>query len=220
MRAATRACTVALAVLLVTAPAFGQSTLNSQARRDTLFAWDDGEVDDSVYGRAGTAVGVMFIAHPPTTYVTEIHVYTEYDCCMYPDQPYIPLREFLVRVWTPSLGYPPVPWRPVGRGAYSGEEYPEQAWVSLVLPQPVRIDSDLYYPDRVFFAVVEWEHTCSPFIGIDDDGPQPGMSRRRLGPSMAWDDYPGNLMIRAVGTDSLGTPVDLVSWGTVKTRYR
>jgi len=204
---------IALLVLYISAVCAGAG--------ETELSWDDGSggwPEDSIHGIPTRLAAVLFIAPPDAVAVTRFRVYADYDSCT--DIGFPLPRGFAVRVWTPNLGTPPMPYEPVGGAALSGEEYIEQAWSVLDLPAPVPLDNEEYFPSGWFFAVLEWS-ACEPALGIDSDSAASGMSRLRPGDgSESWDVYSGDFMIRAVVVDSLDTPVEIQSWGAVKAEYR
>ena len=188
---------------------------------ETELSWDDGSggySEDVIHGAYDRMAAVLFIAPPEAVAVTRFRAYIEHDACTVPGFP--PPRDFAIGVWKPNLGTPPMPYESAGGAAHSGEDYLEEAWADLVLPEPIRIDSEEHFPSGWFFAVLEW-YTCEPALGVDTNSASSGMSRFRAGAgTMTWDAYPANLMIRAVVVDSLDTPVEIQSWGAVKVEYR
>jgi hypothetical protein len=147
-----------------------------QAREEEL-KHDDGHYDsfeDSVTGNPGQKIAVRFQAPTWANYVTKIIYYIandHHDNPINPDQPStLPFTAYVWRVSLPDSlpgalgndGFVPFP------DDYS---YPEDAWVTAELPNPVNITSNDQYPDRKFFVGLEWEYRLNPYIYEDAASP-------------------------------------------------
>ena len=97
--------------------------------------------------------------------------------------------------------------------------YPEDAWLQLVLPEAVYIGDPAQFPDRVFFAGLEFLYRNNPGVGLDSTDPVDLYSRRFNWVEWELVEY-GDIMIRAVVTDTWGSPVEGGSWGVIKSLYR
>jgi hypothetical protein len=128
-------------------------------------------------------------------------------------------KPFLAYVWAPSVSDPDIPGSVVNAGVNSGELYPEEEWLHVVLPDPVNISDPAQFPDRTFFVGLEWLWTLNPYIGEDHSDPLDYRSWR-----YNWYEWElrvyADTMIRAVVTDALGNPVEAVNWSGVKALFR
>ena len=190
------------------------------SRTEEVLFWDSGSPEHLVTGRAGQKLAVMFQAPEWAVWVTEIRFYIMNDFITNPTNPELPTTEpFLAYVWTPTSGTPVLPDLPANEGVDSGELYPEDAWLYLVLPEPVNISDPGEFPDRVFFVGMEWLHRLNPFIGED-----PSYPLDYMGWYFNWSTWElrtdTDTMIRAVVSDTLVSPVESRTWSTVKALYR
>lgn len=194
----------------------------SASRTEAVLAWDSGlPPENLVTGDVGQKIAVRFQAPAWALCVTEIHFYIMNDLVDNPMNPELPTTEdFLAYVWTPTSGTPIVPDLPANEGVNSGEMYPEDAWLHLVLPEAVNISDPSEFPDRVFFVGLEWLHRLNPYLGDECfGGPIDYMSWHFI-----WSDWElrtlGDTMIRAVVSDTCVTPVEGRTWSRVKALYR
>jgi hypothetical protein len=80
-------------------------------------------------------------------------------------------QPFLIWIWRVSGDVPLSP--PVNEGLSTGEpySYPEDEWVEFRLTSAVNISSAVQYPDKQFFAGMEWQTDYNPRIGYDTRTP-------------------------------------------------
>ncbi|MBN2564399.1 MAG: hypothetical protein JXB46_01670 [Candidatus Eisenbacteria bacterium] len=180
-----------------------------QAREEELKN-DDGtadSIDDVVTGNPGQKIAVRFQAPTWANYVTKIIYYIANDRRDNPDHPdqpsTLPFTSYIWRVTLPDSlpstapandGFVPYP------EPYS---YPEDAWVTATLRNPVNITNNDQFPDRKFFAGLEWEYRLNPYLYEDAASPTNTLNYD----SYYWDYYNWVLrlnvdtMIRAVVSD-------------------
>jgi hypothetical protein len=121
-----------------------------------------------------------------------------------PNDPQAPsTKPFIAWVWkSDDEG---LPGATANSGLNSGELYPEDEWLRLVLPNPVNITAGSDFPDKRFLVGLEWLYRSNPHIGVDTSFPIEAMGFR-----YNWAEWErivwGNVMIRAVVSDlpSLG----------------
>jgi hypothetical protein len=210
MRSAARH-TVALLILIFTL-AGTQITCAEEA----VLCWDDGVWDSfahRVTGQIGMKVAVRFQAPEWANWVTEIRYYISDDELPTPTDP------FLAYVWKPSAGPPILPDEPANLGVDSGAGYPKNAWLELTFPEAVYIGDPSEFPDRVFFVGLEWTHRNDPVLWVDYSDPVDDMSWRFNWAVWELWEY-GDIMIRAVVSDSWVSPVESRTWSRIKGLYR
>ncbi len=197
---------------------FGTAALAS--RTEAVLSWDNGPPPEHlVAGFAGGKLAVRFQAPEWAEWVTEIRFYIGNDQVDNATNPELPTTEpFLAYVWKPTSETPALPDQPANEGVNSGELYPEDAWLHIVLPEPVNISDPGEFPDRVFFVGLEWLHRLNPFVGVDIGQPHDYMSYSFV--LFEWELRVDDAMVRAVVCDTLATPVENGSWSNVKARYR
>jgi hypothetical protein len=98
------------------------------------------------------------------------------------------------------------------------DQSPGGTWTVLPLPDPVDITNAAHFPDRVFFAGIQFEEQTPYGVGVDTDPPVYGKSLVCYWGDCDWYGL-GDLMIRAVVSDSTGSAVEVLSWGAVKHAY-
>ena len=192
------------------------------SRAEEVLCWDDGGMDSYdhvVTGRPGQKMAVRFQAPEWAVWVTEIHVFIANDLVDNPVNPELPTtKPFVAYVWTPSDGDPVLPGPAANAGVNSGELYPEEAWLQVVLPVAVNISDPVQFPDRVFFVGLQWLHELNPYIGEDHSDPLDYSSWR-----YNWYEWElrvyADTMIRAVVTDAV-SPTANVGWSRVKALFR
>ena len=191
------------------------------SRTEEVLAWETGQTPGyPIAGFAGMKLAVRFYAPEWANWVTEVHFYIENDLVTNPTNPELPTtEEFMVLVWTPTGDNPPLPDSVVGPGVSSGELYPEDEWLHVVLPEPVEISNQDAFPNGVFFVGMEWLHRLNPYIGEELFEPADYMSYRYNWLEWELRDE-GDTMIRAVVCDTLATPVQEGTWARVKAQYQ
>ena len=218
-----RPLTAALAVAVVLAAGLvAVSAHGAQASRlDVELSWDDGSAESGVPPTEVLRLGVGFYAPETALTLTGIRVYMWDDGIPYPPDPQhpstAPFTVWAYRTGTEgeptvpaSDGYVPLPWE---------TPCPEDTWIDFVFPEPIDLSDETYFPGHKFHVGLEWESQDTLAIGLDLDPPHSGET---------WYSDPGgwapvdsvNAMIRAVVRDTSGTPIELESWGRVKSEYR
>lgn len=154
----------------------------ARARRETVLAWDSGvqpPIQNVVTGQAGMKLAVRFVAPAWATHVTEIHYFIMDDHVDNPHDPGAPsTAPFTAWVWRPTGELLPGPAANDGYTPFDWYEYPEGAWVEVVLPEPIDITDEEQFPGRQFFVGLEWDYRNNPYIGCDDVSPIDLMSYR------------------------------------------
>lgn len=168
--------------------------------RETVLAWDCGvepPIQNNITGQAGMMLATRFQAPPWATHLVAIQYFIMDDNITNPQDPGAPTTQpFMVRVWRPGDGVPGAPAN-AGYEPFSDVgEYPEAQWVEVELPEPIDITDPTEFPDRVFYAGLEWLHRNNPSIGLDFTPPVDFMSYRFNW--AAWELLAGDAMIRAV----------------------
>ena len=177
------------------------------ARTEAVLSWDDGEPDAYCGYPEAIKVAVWFQAPEWATSVVAVHVWFGGEWSP-------PFTVWLLR----ASGEWPYEPGPPGSDGFASGPVPGGTWSLVSLPDPVDISNPAHFPDRVFFASIEWETQAPDGVGVDTDPPVDGKSLVSNGSGWEWYEL-GDLMIRAVVSDSTGTPVELQTWGGLKSRY-
>jgi len=155
----------------------------------------------------------MFQAPEWACWVTEIHYYIADDFVADPTE------YFLAYVWEPAAGTPTLPGDLANAGVSSGDGYPKNAWLEVLLPAAVDITDAAAFPDRVFFGGLEWVNRGQPYLGEDYSDPIDQMSWYfNWAVWVLREDQ--DTMIRAVVTDTWTSPVEVGTWSRVKALFR
>lgn len=173
----------------------------ARTTRETVLAWDNGvepPIQNNTTGQTGMMLANRFQAPPWATHLIAIQYFIMNDNQDNPHDPGAPSTEpFMVRVWQPGDGIPGVPAGDGYEPFSEMGEYPEREWVEVELPEPIDITDPDDFPDRVFYAGLEWLHRNNPYIGIDAVPPIDLVSYR-----WNWVEWElvvhGDVMIRAV----------------------
>jgi hypothetical protein len=179
-------------------PENARATL-ARAFRETVLAWDDGDPDfiqNCTTGQAGMQLAVWFQAPPWATHIVAVQYYIMNDNQDNPQDPGAPSTlPFMVRIWKPGDGVPGasaytyVPFSEMG-------EYPEDEIIEVELPEPVDITDPSDFPDRTFYAGLEWLYRNNPYIGLDFTEPVEQLSLRWNWTT--WERLLGDAIVRAV----------------------
>ena len=216
----SRTAALSLAVVLAVALVLVASHRVRASRTGTELSWDDGSAEHGVAPAEALELAVGFYAPETALTLTGTRVYMWDDGIPYPPDPQHPSTAPFV-VWVYRTGtegqpaqvhswYVPSPWE---------TPCPEDIWIDMVFPEPIDISDEAQFPGHKFHVGLEWEYQDTLAIGLDLDPPFSGETR--YWDSGAWvPENTENLMIRAVVRDTSGTPVELESWGRVKSEYR
>ena len=177
---------------------------------EAVLQWDDGECDVGLGSGGAAGLAVWFQAPAWANSVTGVHVFVA-------DDGQDTTWPFIARMWEPAGDGPYTPGAQIGQPLNSGDSYDEGSWVDLRFAEPVSIENPAEFPDRVFFVGVEWLF-AHPLFGLDWDDPFVGASW--LFDWSEWEPFMvGDVMIRAVVSDTTVTAVMDRSWGRVKASY-
>jgi len=95
--------------------------------------------------------------------------------------------------------------------------YPEDEWITFVLPEALDLRVGGTFPDNVFFAGMKWVERSNPIIYEDWDPVDPGNTWRKCPDE--WERcWEFSALIRAVVADSTGTAIEHTTWGRVKSK--
>ena len=190
-------------------------------RSEIELSWDDGSAEGEISGRVGRMLAVGFFAPETALSLSGMRIYIMDDGVVNPVDPEVPTTEpFIVWVWT--VGSSGEPGFPANDGYVPFPDYgqyPEDAWVEVVFPEPIDVSDEEHFPNHKFHVGLEWECRENPVIGLDLDAPFSGETWL-----CDWDGWAVvdtvNALIRAVVCDSSEVPVEVRSWGRVKSGYR
>jgi len=204
-----------LQTLMVCALSLAMVVTASASRTEVVLSWDDGVMDSedhTITGSPGQRIAVMFQAPEWATWVTEIH-YFIWDRSWSDDTDPV-----LAYVWEPDGEAPVLPGEPANVGVVSEDDYPEGTWLEVVFPEAVDITDPEQFPDRVFFAGMEWLYRLNPYVGEDHSAPIDHMSWRFNW--AVWELRENrDTMIRAVVSDTITSAVLEASWARVKAEF-
>jgi hypothetical protein len=180
------------------------------ARTEETLLWDDGSAESHIsYSSRGMAV--WFQAPGWARYVTRVQIYVGDDGDPSTSAPF----DMSVRHATGTWPYQP------GDAAWqvaSGDDYQEVSWVEFAVDPPLDIESDVQFPERVFFVMVNWVEFGAPAVGWDTDPPHHDTTMIWF--EGTWGPLNGvDGMIRAVVSDA-DTAVEGSSWAAIKALYR
>lgn len=145
------------------------------AGKETAIAYDDGDYgsyDNQITGQSGMMLAVKFQAPVWANYITGIQFHTMNDQQTNPQDPQAPTTmPFLIWIW--RFNQDELPGIAANDGMSSGDpySYPEDTWVEWSLPNPINITNNSYFPDKQFFAGMEWQYRSNPIFGLDTDLP-------------------------------------------------
>ncbi|MFH1502486.1 MAG: hypothetical protein ABIG03_05525 [Candidatus Eisenbacteria bacterium] len=145
------------------------------AGKETILAWDDSEygyVGNRVTGQAGMSIAVLFQAPPWANFVTGMELYLMTDGVVNPIDPQAPTTApFLAYIWEPSGDLRPAAHANDGYTPFDWYAAPEDAMVDFYFPNAINITNNNDFPDKQFFAGIEFQFRNNPIIGIDTDEP-------------------------------------------------
>jgi len=193
-----RMLVLGISVALAACPALASE------RTEAVLSWDDGDPDAFC---GADRVAVWFQAPGWATHVVAVHVWFGGESSP------------MCTVWLnrASGEWPYLPGPPANSGLHV-DQVPGGTWAVLPLPDPVDITNAGHFPDRVFFAGIEFETQSPDAVGVDTDPPVHGKSFVCYWGDCDWYGL-GDLMIRAVVSDITGSAVEVLSWGAVKHAY-
>ena len=191
------------------------------ARVEIELFWDDGSAEAGVTSLAGRKIVVGFYAPETALTVTGFRIYIMDDGYEDPDDPYqpttAPFTAWLLR--TDAQGEPGPPGND-GYMPFAGYGLcPEGTWVEIAFPESIDVSNEVHFPNHKFYVGLEFEYRDNPIIGLDLDPPFSGETRYWDWNTWAPVDT-ANAMVRAVVCDTTGVPVELESWGRIKSDYR
>jgi hypothetical protein len=207
---------VLLAGLLVLAAVVARAE-----RTELELVWDDGSAEGGITDPAGMKVAVGFQAPAGFLTLTGMRIYIEDDGLVNATDPELPTTApFTVWVWSVAGdGEPGAAANPGYMPFTDFYAYPEESWVDIVLPEPVDLSDSEAFPDGRFYLGIEWEYRDNPVIGLDLDLPHSGHTRFWNWATWTVVDT-ADAMLRAVLVDTSASPVEVRSWGAVKSQYR
>jgi hypothetical protein len=143
------------------------------AGKESTIAYDDGDYGsylNSITGEVGYKLAVKFQAPDWANYVLGVRFHTMNDGIQNPENIMWPTTEpFVIFVWRvgQSDELPVDP--PVNTGLSTGEpwSYPENQWVEFRFTTAINISSATQFPDKEFFAGMEWQNRQNPLFGLD-----------------------------------------------------
>ena len=188
-----------ISVMLAACPALASE------RTEAVLSWDDGGPDAFC---GADRVAVWFQAPEWATSVVAVHVWFGGELSP------------VCTVWINAASgeWPYLPGPP-GNDGLLVDQSPGGTWTEFALPDPVDITNAGHFPNRVFFAGVEFETQPPAYaLGVDTDPPVDGKSFVCYWGDCDWYGL-GDLMIRAVVSDSTGSAVEVLSWGSLKHVY-
>ena len=217
-RILTPAIATALSAILLVLAVDGMGAPRSEIE----LSWDDGSAEGGFTESAGRKIAVGFYAPEGALSLIAVRFYIMDDGVVNPADPEVPTTApFIVYVWRP-IGSSGEPGPPANDGYVpftSYGQYPEDAWVEVVFPEPIDVSDEEHFPNHKFHVGLEWECRENPVVGLDLDAPFSGETRLWDGSAWAVVDT-ADAMIRAVVRDSSAAPVEARSWGQVKSEYR
>jgi hypothetical protein len=207
---------LAYALLAVAAAVCPEAGSPQSPRDATELFWDDGVFEDVLSGVSGAQAAVRFTAPEDARYLLGARIYTA-ECqasTSWPFEDYV--APFNVWVWASSADTSAGPALPTKiEPACTGLTCPHDAWLDVEFNPPVRLVDAGAFPGGVFFVGVEWEHRFCPYLGIDESPPVSGRSWVRSGTT--WNRLlEGDMLLRAVVSDTFDSSVSERSWGSIK----
>jgi len=146
------------------------------AGKETVIKYDDGvygSYDHYVSAGAGQMLAVKFEAPQWANYVLGVKFFIMNDGQTNPQNPTWPTTQpFMIWVWRLDSQGLPSP-QPVNEGLSTGEpfSYPENALNEFSFTTAINISSATQFPDKQFFAGMEWQTDYNPRVGYDASTP-------------------------------------------------
>jgi len=141
------------------------------AGKETVLTYDDGDYGqytNYITGGMGQMLAVKFQAPTWANYILGVQFHTMNDNQTNPQNPTWPTTQpFQIWIW--HLNSEGLPGTTANEGLSTGEpfSYPEDQWVEFRLTTAVNISSATQYPDKQFFAGMEWQTDYNPRFGYD-----------------------------------------------------
>lgn len=211
-----------IVIMLIPSVAWGQDDF-ARTYKETSLYWDDGAYDSFDHyltGYTGDQIAVMFQAPNWANYLTHVYYHVSNDFVDNQVNPEWPTtKAFLASFWRPVDGFTNWPGELANEQAETDSMYAEDEWFEYELPIPLDISDPAEFPGRRFFAGLQWLHDLNPYINYDSSDPLDLFGWTSS--DNVWSSFvPGEIMIRAVVSDSLeSSVVELKSWSAVKLLY-
>lgn len=147
------------------------------AGKETVITYDDGSYGPHtnwITGGLRQMLAVKFQAPTWANYILGVQFHTMNDGQTNPQNPTLPTTQpFLIWIWRLNTEQLPNAATPANEGLSTGEpfSYPEDQWVEFRLTTAVNISSATQYPDKQFFAGMEWQSDNNPRFGYDPTTP-------------------------------------------------
>jgi len=177
------------------------------AGKETSIYYEDGDIGyigNTVSGQPGMKLAVLFQAPPWANFMIGMELFIANDNIVNPDNPYAPTtKPFYAYVWYPGGDLRPLSPANTGHIPFAENTCPEDTLVSFYLPNAINITNNEEFPDKQFFAGIEFIHRNNPYVGLDADPPIDSRSFRYNWSEweMATTDY----IIRAIVSDLQAT---------------
>ncbi|MBD3349824.1 MAG: hypothetical protein GF400_11615 [Candidatus Eisenbacteria bacterium] len=145
------------------------------AGRETTISYEDGDygyIGNSVSGQQGMKLAVMFQAPPWANFIIGMGIFNMNDGIVNDENPQAPTTDpFLAFVWKPNEEMRPGVTANTGYTPFADNTCPEDSLVTFYFANAINITSNDDFPDKQFFAGIEFLNRNSPIIGIDVDEP-------------------------------------------------
>jgi hypothetical protein len=144
------------------------------AGKETVISYDDGDYgsyQNWITGGLGQMLAVKFQAPTWANYILGVQFHTMNDNQTNPQNPTWPTTQpFLIWIWRLTGD---LPGTAANEGLSTGEpfSYPEDEWVEFRLTTAVNISSATQYPEKQFFAGMEWQTDQNPRFAYDPSTP-------------------------------------------------
>ena len=216
-----RTCMLAVAVALCLGLPWSSALAGS--RDEIVMQWDDGEAEGYIARAAGTRVAAGFQAPSSTSRLTGVQIYICDDGVTNPYDPLAPTTEpfelRFFRMAEPGVVEPGDLVGPAYIPFPASWMYPEEYLLDIELPSPRDVGDPSLFPEGWFFVAVKWLHNANPRVGVDLDPPDHSFYWHGAWPT--WEPLAGgDVVIRAVVSDSSGSAVIEAGWSAVKWEYR
>ena len=187
-----------------------------------IMSWDDGDAEDVLGPIEGTVVAAGFQTPSPSARLIGIEMYVCDDGVTNPIDPMMPTTAPFTMYAFKAASVGEGPGFAVGPGYIpfpDWYQYPEGTWLDIVFPSPRDIGDPSVFPGGSFYVGILWMHDSNPLLGVDLD--PPNHSGYWLWEPNNWAPYDaGDVLLRAVVSDSAGNAVIDASWSAVKWLYQ